>query len=89
MALSVVGEEYTDRAGKIVIAGGSQEEVTSMQARQMVVTHAAARLPRAGLSGNAVPYPVDAQGQTSDDLMLGRVQGIVGYHCEYPVAAGV
>ena len=89
MSLSVVAEEYTDRTGKVVVAGATQEEVMSMQARQMAVTQAAARLPRAGLSGNAVPYPVDAQGQTSDDLMLGRVQGIVGYHCEYPVAAGV
>ena len=59
------------------------------EARQMAIKEAAARgLSRPGLSGNDSPYPVDADGATDDDLLLGR-RPVAAYRCDYRVTGGL
>ena len=90
MALRVVSADLNDRGGTVIIAGDGQEEVMSAAAKQMAIGEASKRISRAGVSGNEVAYPVDANGQTSDDLVLGRGGAVVaGYHCEYKITGGL
>lgn len=90
MALRVVSSDLTDRNGTVIVAGDSQEEVMSAAGRQLAITTASSRFARAGVSGNEVAYPVDEQGQSDEDLILGRSgRRVAGYHCEYKVTAGL
>ena len=89
MGLSVITRDVTDREGKIVVQGDTMEEVTSIGARNMVLREAAAAgLSRPGVSGVAPAYPVDAEGKSDDDVIMGR-SPVAGYRCDYPVAAGL
>ena len=88
MALRVVSAEFTDRNGKVTVEGDTQEEVMSADARRMAITEASSKLHRPGTSGNEVSYPVDADGQTNDDVVLGRVP-TAAYRCDYNVTGGL
>ena len=89
MTLAICGSEINDRQGTIIISGDTQESVQGMDARQLVLKEAAAKgLSRPGLSGGDYTYPVDAEGNTSDDLLMGR--GVVaGYRCDYKITGGL
>jgi hypothetical protein len=91
MSLKVVDSDIGDRQGTVTIHGDSQEEVMSAAAKQMSIQAAAAGgLSRPGVSGNEVAYPVDAEGKTSDDLILGRSGATVAaYRCDYKVTGGL
>lgn len=88
--LRVITSEFNDRSGTVTIAGDQQEEVMSAAAKQLAIAEASKRLNRPGVSGNEVAYPVDAEGNTSDDLVLGRSgKKVAGYHCDYRLTAGL
>lgn len=91
MSLSVVGSNLHDRGGTVTVQGDGQEEVMSAAAKQLAITTATARgISRAGVSGNEVAYPVDADGETSDDLVLGRNgKRVAAYRCDYNVTGGI
>ena len=90
MALRVISSTLTDRNGTVIIGGDTQEEVMSGDAKRLAINEASTKISRAGVSGNEVAYPVDANGQTPDDLVLGRNGArVVGYHCAYRVTGGL
>jgi hypothetical protein len=89
MSLQVVDIQLTDRNGRVTVQAATQEEALSRAAKDLVLQTAAQRgLPRPGLSGGESVYPVDAEGKTSDALIMG--QGVVaGYRADYPVTGGL
>lgn len=90
MALKVVSSEIADRQGTVTIEGGGQEEVMSAAAKRMAIAEASSKgLSRAGTSGTEVAYPVDADGNTSEDLILRRAGAVVAYRCDYKITAGL
>lgn len=64
------------------------EEVTSATAKNLALSEAGSKISRPGISGSPSSYPVDAAGQTSDDLMLGRGR-VAGYRVDYPITGGL
>lgn len=88
MALRVAGKQLGDRQGTVTIEGDGQEEVMSAAAKQLAITTASSQISRAGVSGNEVAYPVDANGNTNDDLVLGRGQ-VAAYRCDYKITGGL
>lgn len=89
MSLTVIQRDVNDREGKITIQGDTMEEVSSLTARNLALKEAAvAGLSRPGVSGNAPAYPVDAEGQSTEDVIMGRTP-VAGYRCDYPVTAGI
>ena len=89
MALRVISAETTARDGVIVIEGDSQEEVCSPAARVLAINEASKNgMSKAGTSGTSSPYPIDAQGQMSEGVILGRVP-VAAYRCDYNVTAGL
>ncbi len=90
MSLSVVSHDLGDRQGTVTVQGDGQEEVMSAAAKQLAITTASSRISRAGVSGGEVAYPVDANGNTSDDLVLGRNGAkVAAYRCEYKITGGL
>jgi|GEM_PF-6941029 len=92
MALTVATQDLQDRTGVITVQGASQEEVMSPAAKQLAInTAVAGGITRAGVSGNEVAYPIDAEGNTSDDLVLGRMgpDAVQGYRCDYNLTGGL
>ncbi len=90
MSLSVVSADLKDRSGTVIIQGDGQEEVMSAAAKQMAINHASSRISRAGVSGNEVAYPVDADGNTDEDLVLGRNgKTVAAYRCEFKITGGL
>ena len=88
--LRVVSKDMKDRQGSITVEGPTQESVMSPAAKQLAINEAqAAGLTRAGVSGNEVAYPVDADGNTSDDLILGRGGQVAAYRCDYNLTGGL
>ena len=89
MTLTICSSDINDRQGTVIISGETQEIVQGMPARQLVLKEAAANgLARPGLSGGDYTYPVDAEGNTSDDLLMGRGT-VAGYRCDYKVTGGL
>lgn len=91
MTLSVVSENLNDRGGIVTIQADQQEEVLSPAARQLAIKHAAAKgIPRAGTSGGEAAYPVNAAGESSDDLIFGRNgEQVAGYRCDFKITGGL
>jgi hypothetical protein len=87
--LNVVSVNLDNRGGTIVVQGPNTESVVSQQAREMVLKVAGSQgLMRAGLSSTPSAYPVDAQGDTNDAVMFGKVP-VAAYRCEYKIASGL
>lgn len=90
MTLRVATHNIGDRQGTVTVEGDSQEEVMSPAAKQMAIQTATSNgLSRAGVSGNEVAYPVDANGETSEQLVLGRGGQVAAYRCDYNVTGGL
>jgi hypothetical protein len=87
--LTVVKHEIGDRQGIVVIEGTGMEEVGGTEARNLALKTAAAQgLSRPGISGTATPYPVDADGESSQELIMGQGK-VAGYRVDYPVTGGL
>ncbi len=87
--LSVVGEpKFTQRSAEVTIQGPTQDSVRSADARNLAIATARAQLGRCGTSGTESSYPVDADGNTSDDLLMGRGQ-VAAYRCDYKLTASL
>lgn len=84
--LSVV---TTGRA-EFVATARTIEELMDSAASNLVVQKAAALgLNRPGISNAGGPYPVDGDGKTDDDLLLGRRGPIAGYRRDFVVLASI
>lgn len=89
--LRVAGSTFpSPNEGTVTIEGDNQEEVVSSEARQLAIQTAAGRVSRPGTSGGESPYPVDANGNTGDDLLFGRNGATVAaYRCDYKIRGGL
>lgn len=89
MSVRIVNVETNDRQGTITVEADGQEEVMGPDARAEALKAAASNgLQRPGISGSPSAYPVDAEGNTSDDLIMGRGR-VAAYRCDFPVTAGL
>jgi hypothetical protein len=90
MALRVVSQQLNDRTGTVTIEGDGQEEVMSHPAKQLALqTATAGGISRPGLSGNESVYPVDAEGNSSDALVLGQAGKAHAFRCDYKIQGGL
>lgn len=76
--------------GDFVVRGNNIEELMTAEAAAVVLQKAAeSGLNRPGVSNSSGPYPVDENGTTDDDLLLGRRGPIAGYQRDFVVLAGL
>lgn len=80
---------YSGR-GDFVVAGNNIETLMSAATSNLVLQKAAeAGLNRPGVSNASGPYPVDADGKTDDDLLMGKRGPVAGYRRDFVVLAGL
>jgi hypothetical protein len=80
--------EGGDRQGVVTMQADEQTEVLSTACRAEALKEATRQgVSRPGLSGNDTAYPVDASGNTNDDVLMGRVP-VAGYRCDFRVTSG-
>lgn len=84
--LSVV----TNGRAEFVVTGNNIEELLAASTSNMVLQKAAeAGLNRPGVSNASGPYPVDIDGKTDDELLLGKRGPVVGYRRDFVVLASI
>lgn len=75
---------------EFVVSGDNIGELMDALTVHTVLQKAAALgLHRPGVSNSSGPYPVDADGKTDDDLLLGRRGPVVGYQRDFVVLASI
>jgi hypothetical protein len=80
---------YSGR-GDFVVSGDNIETLMSAATSSLVLQKAAeAGLNRPGVSNASGPYPVDADGKTDDELMMGKRGPVAGYRRDFVVLAGL
>lgn len=90
--VSILDDLSTTTQGRaeLVVFGDNIEELLSAATAGMVLQKAASMgLNRPGVSNAGGPYPVDADGKTDDELMLGKRGPVVGYRRDFVVLAGL
>lgn len=86
MAVRLISKNLTSRSGVVVVQADTQEEATSAAARDLALNTAAANgISRPGLSQTPSAYPIDAEGKSEGDVLLGRVP-VAGYRCDFSIA---
>jgi hypothetical protein len=84
--LSVV----TNTRGEFVVSGSNVEELMQPAAANLVLKEAASRgLSRPGVSNAGGPYPVDADGNTDDALLMGHRGPVAGYRRDFIVLGSI
>jgi hypothetical protein len=80
----------TQGRAEFVVFGDNIEELMSAATSGIVLQKAAALgLNRPGVSNAGGPYPVDADGKTDDELLLGKRGPVVGYRRDFVILAGL
>jgi hypothetical protein len=80
---------YSGR-GDFVVSGDNIETLMSAATSSLVLQKAAeAGLNRPGVSNASGPYPVDADGKTDDELLMGKRGPVAGYRRDFVVLAGL
>jgi hypothetical protein len=75
---------------EFVVGGAGIEELMAASTSNAVLQKAAELgLHRPGVSNSSGPYPVDADGKTDDDLLLGRRGPVAGYRRDFVVLASI
>lgn len=87
MELTVVKIDPGPRHTTVTIRGENSETVSSTDAANLAIK--TANLPKGGINSNPRPYPVDADGNTSDELMFDTTGKIVAFQCDYRIAPGL
>ncbi len=76
-------------SAQIILRGTSPDDLTSIEARNLALTHARAHgFPAHGLKEVPHPYPVDANGKTGDDVALGRTP-VAAWQADYEALSKV
>jgi hypothetical protein len=79
----------TGRA-EFVVSGNGIEELMSAATSNVVLQKAAELgLHRPGVSNSSGAYPVDAEGKTDDDLLLGKRGPVTGYRRDFVILASI
>lgn len=89
MAFRIVSHNHNARQATVIVEADGQEEVTSLPARQAALDQASQLITRPGHDGTATPYPVDENGNTSDDLLFGRAGKVAGYRADFKFNSGL
>lgn len=87
MALEVVEKkaDVSFTEANIVLAAATGKELRSREADELaLLTAQQLGLSRPGMDTSAGPYPVDADGKTSDDVATGKVPK-VGYRRDFRI----
>ena len=80
----------TNNRAEYVVAGSTPQELLDAATSNMVLQKAATDgLHRPGVSNASGPYPVDAEGKTDDDLLLGRRGPVAGYRRDFVILGGI
>lgn len=92
MAVSIVDglSNITPGRAELVVSANGIEELMSAATANMVLQKAAeAGLNRPGVSNASGPYPVDGDGKTDDDLLLGKRGPVAGYRRDFVILASL
>jgi len=92
MAVSIVDNlsNITQGRAEFVVSGNGIEELLSSSTANMVLQKAAeAGLNRPGVSNAGGPYPVDENGKTDDELMMGKRGPVAGYRRDFVILASL
>ncbi len=72
-----------------VVSGNNIEELLAASTSNIVIQKAAeAGLHRPGVSSASGPYPVDVDGKTDDELLMGK-RPVAGYRRDFVVLASI
>lgn len=91
MSVSIVDNlsNITQGRAEFVVSGQGIEELLSANTSNLVLQKAAeVGLNRPGVSSVSGPYPVDADGKTDDDLIMGK-RPIAGYRRDFVILASL
>lgn len=77
------------RAEFVVSGAGIEELMAASTANTVLQKAAELGLHRPGVSNSSGPYPVDANGKTDDDLLLGKRGPVAGYRRDFVVLASI
>lgn len=73
----------------ILVEADQPGELTTMETRQKVMQFARALgFPASGQGNTPSPYPIDDEGKTDDELVLGK-RPLKGWQVEYVINAGL
>ncbi len=92
MSVSILDDlsRVTNGRAEFVVTSPSIEELLAASTSNMVLQKAAETgLNRPGVSNASGPYPVDDQGKTDDELLLGKRGPVVGYRRDFVVLASI
>lgn len=79
----------TSGRGDFIVTSNSIEPLLDASTSNLVLKKAAEEgLNRPGVSSASGPYPVDAAGETDDELMAGK-RPVAGYRRDFVVLAGL
>jgi hypothetical protein len=80
----------TNGRAEFVVTGNNIEELMAAATSIMVLQKAAELgLNRPGVSNASGPYPVDADGKTDDELLLGKRGPVAGYRRDFIILASL
>lgn len=82
--------KVTQGRADFVVQGNGIEELLDASTSNLVVKKAAELgFNRPGVSNAGGPYPVDAEGKTDDELLMGKRGPIAGYRRDFTVLASL
>ena len=92
MSVAIVDNlsSITQGRAEFVVSGHGIEELLAAATSNMVLQKAAeSGLHRPGVSNASGPYPVDAEGKTDDELMMGKRGPVTGYRRDFVILASL
>lgn len=92
MSVSILDDLSSTTQGRaeFVVFGDNIEELMAAPTSNLVLQKAAALgLNRPGVSNAGGPYPVDSEGKTDDQLMMGKRGPVAGYRRDFVILAGL
>ncbi|NDD52285.1 hypothetical protein EBZ39_00135 [bacterium] len=80
----------TNGRAELVFEGQSVKELMDASTANLAIQKAAELgLHRPGVSSASGPYPVDENGKTDDELLLGKRGPITGYRRDFVILASI
>lgn len=77
------------RAEMVVSADGIEELLSAATANMVLQKAAEVGLHRPGVSSASGPYPVDGDGKTDDELLMGKRGPVAGYRRDFVILASL
>ena len=90
--VSIVEDQTRIANGRaeFIVTGNNIEELMAADTSHMVIKHASEQgLHRPGVSSASGPYPVDSEGKTDDELLLGKRGPVAAYRRDFVVLASI